>query len=151
MENVFGPLRQAKTNYILGNYVGSIALCGIVAEKMAILIYRMNKPNSTKLEDFDKEYSQVKRIRVLQEESLIEDNSAEDFDYIREARRSFLHHWLTPEEGTAEQTLRAYAAAIRLVLVVVDYKNVDGRLILNSKFMKFLDDRGATTDIKDAE
>ena len=151
MENVFGPLRQAKTNYILGNYVGSIALCGIVAEKMAILIYRMNKPNSTKLEDFDKEYSQAKRIRVLQEESLIEDNSAEDFDYIREARRSFLHHWLTPEEGTAEQTLRAYAAAIRLVLVVVDYKNVDGRLILNSKFMKFLDDRGATTDIKDAE
>ena len=118
---------------------------------MAILIYRMNKPNSTKLEDFDKEYSQAKRIRVLQEESLIEDNSAEDFDYIREARRSFLHHWLTPEEGTAEQTLRAYAAAIRLVLVVVDYKNVDGRLILNSKFMKFLDDRGATTDIKDAE
>lgn len=151
MENVFGPLRQAKTNYILGNYVGSIALCGIVAEKMAILIYRMNKPNSTKLEDFDKEYSQAKRIRVLQEESLIEDNSAEDFDYIREARRSFLHHWLTPEEGTAEQTLRAYAAAIRLVLVVVDCKNVDGRLILNSKFMKFLDDRGATTDIKDAE
>ena len=92
-----------------------------------------------------------KPFRVLQEESLIEDNSAEDFDYIREARRSFLHHWLTPEEGTAEQTLRAYAAAIHLVLVVVDYKNVDGRLILNSKFMKFLDDRGATTDIKDAE
>ena len=52
---------------------------------MAILIYRMNKPNSTKLEDFDKEYSQAKRIRVLQEESLIEDNSAKDFLLIHES------------------------------------------------------------------
>ena len=56
---------KAKTNYILGNYVGSIALCGIVAEKMAILIYRMNTPNSTKLEDFDKEYSQAKRNQSI--------------------------------------------------------------------------------------
>lgn len=44
--NLFDPLRQAKTNYVLGNYVGSIAISGIVAEKLVVLIYIMSNPHS---------------------------------------------------------------------------------------------------------
>ena len=37
-ENLFDPLRQAKTSYLIGNYVAVIGLCGMVAEKVAIFI-----------------------------------------------------------------------------------------------------------------
>ena len=44
--NLFDPLRQAKTSYVLDNYVGSIAISGIVAEKLAALILVMRNPHS---------------------------------------------------------------------------------------------------------
>ena len=52
-ENLFGPLRQAKTNFILGNYVGSIALCGIVAEKVAILVHALSSSSEHERNEFE--------------------------------------------------------------------------------------------------
>ena len=45
VENLFGPLRQAKTSCPIGNCFGAIGLCGMVVEKMAILIHAINTPD----------------------------------------------------------------------------------------------------------
>ena len=45
VENLFGPLRQGKTSYLIGNYFGAIGLCGMVVEKMAIIIHAINTPD----------------------------------------------------------------------------------------------------------
>lgn len=63
-ENLFGPLRQAKMNYVIGNYVGSVALCGVVAEKLAILVHAMSTPSRVEREEFEK-LPQAKRIKKL--------------------------------------------------------------------------------------
>ena len=64
VENLFGPLRQAKTSYLIGNYVGTIGLCGMVAEKVAILIHAINTPDEGKRARFER-YGQARRVKTL--------------------------------------------------------------------------------------
>lgn len=142
IENLFGPLRQAKTNYVLGNFIGSIALCGIVAEKVAILIYAINTPDEAKCEKFEKQMFQGRRVNKLKEKGFIERQSKVDFDCISAARKSSLHHWNSPEEDTAEPALQAYAAAVRLVCATTDFKFGDGKVSLNPGLEKYLEHRG---------
>ena len=136
-ENLFGPLRQAKTNYVTGNYVGSIALCGIVAEKIAILIHAISTPDKTKREEFEG-LGQAKRVKHLKRAKLIDEQFERDFDAIREVRIDYLHYWQIAEERTAERAVQAYAAAIRLVLGMMDAEISEGQVRLNSKLTEYL-------------
>ena len=39
LEKLVWPLRQAKASYVVGNYLATIALCGMVSEMVAILLF----------------------------------------------------------------------------------------------------------------
>ena len=149
-ENLFGPLRQAKTNYVIGNYVGSIALCGIVAEKVAILIHKISVLDANKRKDFE-EALQSKRVKYLKNEQLIEKQSVKDFGDIRASRKSVLHYWNAPEERISKQAVQAYACATRLVIAIMDVQIVNGNVELNAKLRKYLEDRGEIVVKKDDE
>lgn len=138
--NVFGPLRQAKTNYIIGNYLGSIALCGIVAERVALLVYNINVMDKEKRQAFEDMY-QADRLKLLKSLGLIQEESRMGFGEISAARKSALHLWNTPEEGIAKRAVRAYASATRLVLDVMDVEFIEGNVRLNPKLRKYLEDR----------
>ena len=140
-ENVFGPLRQAKTNYAIGNYLGSIALCGIVAEMVALFVYNINILDVAKRQDFEDMYH-ADRLKLLKSLDLIGEKSRMDFGEIGVARKSALHFWNTPEEGIAKRAARAYASATRLVLDVMDVEFIEGNVRLNPKLRKYLEDRG---------
>ena len=141
-KNLFDPLRQAKTNYILGSYVGSIALCGIVAEKLAILIFIINKPDQNELRNFNERYSQEDRVERLKTARFIEKQSEIDFTFIRKSRRSWLHHWNTSEERTAAEAVQTYAAATRLVKAATDFRFVNVALTMNPKLWEYLECKG---------
>lgn len=140
-ENLFGPLRQAKMNYVIGNYVGSVALCGIVAEKLAILVHAMSTPSRVEREEFE-ELPQAKRIKKLKQAGYIGEQAVKDYGDIRAARRSYLHHWNIPEERTAKRAVQAYASATRLVLGVMDVQLINGNVRLNPDLRRYLEDRG---------
>ena len=89
-ENVFGPLRQAKANYVLGNYAGSISLCGIVAEKVALLVYNMNTPDESERAQFER-MGQKSRVETLKTEALIDSESKKDFSDIPSLPTSLIH------------------------------------------------------------
>ena len=139
-ENLFGPLRQAKTNYVTGNYLGSIALCGIVAEKVAILIHALSSPSETEQKHFEA-LGQTYRVNKLKRAGHIDEQSIKDFGDIRAARKSYLHHWQTPKERTARQAMQVYASATRLVLGVMDVQILNGNVRLNPKLRRYLEDR----------
>lgn len=139
--NLYGPLKQAKTNYVLGNYVGSIALCGIVAEKVAILVHALNTPDNSERSRFQGD-PQGKRVKELKKRRLISEPSKQNFDCIRDTRRFFLHFWITGKECTAQQALRAYSAATHLVLDTINFNYVNGIPTLNPKLMTYLEEQG---------
>ena len=39
LEKLIWPLRHAKASFVIGNYLGTISLCGMVAEMVAILYF----------------------------------------------------------------------------------------------------------------
>ena len=43
LQKLVWPLRHAKGSYALGNYLGCIALCGMVGEMVAILLWDISK------------------------------------------------------------------------------------------------------------
>ena len=112
VENLFGPLRQAKTSYLIGNYVGTIGLCGMVAEKVAILIHAINTPDEGKRARFER-YGQARRVKTLKCRSLVSNDSVKAFDAIRAVRKRYLHYWTsTRDDWTAKEAVHIYEAAI---------------------------------------
>ena len=132
-ENVFGLLRQAKTNLMICNYVGSIMLCGIVAERVAILVHAINTPYETKRYEFQRK-GQKDRVTCLKKRRLVGNQSKQDFAAIRKARNDAAHDWAVPDESTAKRAVQVYAAATRLIVDTMDVRFDKGRADLNSKF-----------------
>lgn len=87
------PLRNAKASYMVGNYLGTISLCGMVAEMVAILLFeiydfKLNNKNMNKRQQeslfgntFEK-LGQDRRVKVLHAYSIVDDKIKESFDLI---------------------------------------------------------------------
>src|SRR6266496_4303832 len=75
------PLRCAKTSFMLGDFVGAIALCGMVAEMVTILRFEIegDQPGTEKrisLAEFESK-GQQRRVTILVEEELVRERSEE--------------------------------------------------------------------------
>jgi hypothetical protein len=134
-------LRHAKTSYMLGNYVGSIALCGLVAETMAILIYELNTDSAQEREEFE-DLDQYRRVAILKERALITPTLVQRFGDIRGMRKQYLHVWTSTGSRVQEDARRSYAIATELVREAMSIKFSEGRVILPPKVAEYLKARG---------
>ena len=143
VENLFGPLRQAKTSYLTGNYVGAIGLCGMVAEKVAILIHAINTSDEDERERFEQD-DQARRVETLKRRSLVSNDSVKAFGVIRAARKRYLHYWTsTRDDRTAKEAVHVYRAAIQLVLTAMEIGFTNGQITLAPPLVEYLKARGA--------
>ena len=141
-ENLFDPLRQAKTSYLIGNYVAVIGLCGIVAEKVAIFIHMINTPDKTKWGEFER-LEQSRRVRTLKDRSLVSSESVKAFGTIRAARKHYLHYWTsTRDDKMAQEAARVYGAAVELILTIMSIGFTNGTLTLEPKLIAYLAEMG---------
>ena len=98
LDKLVWPLLHAKGSYILGNYLGTISLCGMVSEMLAILIFEVAEPeiNGARMTEaaqrelfgssFEK-LGQERRVSILHAYGLIDDALKTSFDRIRTTRR----------------------------------------------------------------
>ena len=104
LEKLVWPLRHAKASYVVGNNLSVVALCGMVAEMVAVLLWKLAEPklNSRAMTEEDEKallgstfekLSQDRRVKVLRAYGIIESDIANDFDTIRQTRRQYLHLW----------------------------------------------------------
>ena len=148
VENVFGPLRQAKMDYVLGNFVGVISLCGIVAEKVAILIHAINTPDKSERDTFEAR-TQAERVRILKDRSLVSHECINAFGTIRGSRRHYLHHWTsTSDQKTAREAVRMYGAAVKLALDAMGVGFSNGKVTLAPELAKYLATQGAIHSVQ---
>ena len=142
VENLFDPLRQAKTSYLLGNYVGAIALCGMVAEKVTILIHAINTPDECERNEFE-QMRQIRRVKTLKGSNLVSEESDKAFEVIRKARNQYLHNWTsTRDDRMAKEAVRVYGEAVHLVLTVMRIGFTNGKLTLAPRLVEYLAARG---------
>ena len=149
LDKLVWPLRYAKGSYILGNYLGTISLCGMVAEMLAVLIFEMAEPeiNGARMTEaaqrnlfgnsFEK-LGQERRISVLHTYGLVDDALKASFDRIRTTRRQYLHLWSKDYDKLSVDAVACYREALRIVVFVLGQTIRDGKLVLNAKLIRYL-------------
>jgi len=162
LEKLVWPLRNAKGNYALGNYLGCIGLSCMVGEMVALLLWDISQPQLEKrhLDDaaqrvllgrsFEK-LGQQRRVEVLEGLGLVEQDSVVAFDGLRNIRRRYLHLYSQDHVCIAGDALKAYEHAVTVVAAVLGQSVSEGRLLLRSDLMAYMEAHGLINASEDDE
>lgn len=152
LEKLVWPLRHAKGSYALGSYYPCIALCGMVGEMVALLLWTIsnvtlqNHPLDEAGEralfgsTFER-LGQERRTQVLLSFRKIDPETKAAFDTLRELRRRYLHFLSQPHEQLATDARTAYEHALRVVAVVLGVTFEAGGIALRPDLMAYLTER----------
>jgi hypothetical protein len=153
LDKLIWPLHNAKAGYMCGNYLGVIALCGMVAEMLAIFLFEINRFGLNKrimaVEDqravfgsnFEK-LGQDRRVNILHSFGVIDGEMKRKFDDIRNIRKRYLHLWSQDHESLPADAVKCFESAVLLVVFSIGQDIRDGKLLLNDKIFKYLEKRG---------
>lgn len=150
LEKLVWPLRHAKASYVVGNNLAVVALCGMVAEMVAVLLWQLaeTKLNGQPMTEEDEKalwgstfekLSQDRCVRILKAYGIIASDVASDFDTIRGTRKQYLHLWSHDHGRLPEDAVKCFHAAIRLVVEAIGQKLEDGKVILNPALVRYLE------------
>ena len=153
LEKLVWPLRHAKASYVVGNNLSVVALCGMVAEMVAMLLWKLAETqlNGRAMTEEDEKallgstfekLPQDRRVRILKAYGIIATDIADDLDTIRRIRRQYLHLWSHDHGRLPEDAVKCFHAAIRLVVEAIGQDFNDGRLVLNPTLVKYLERKG---------
>lgn len=150
LDKLIWPLRNAKASYMVGNYLGTISVAGMVAEMVAMLIWEMaethiNGRRMSKAEeellfgrDFEK-LGQERRVSVLSAYGLIDGETKSNFEKIRQIRRQYLHLWSQDHDQLPTDGVQSFLASVSLVLTAIGQDVREGRFILSPGLARYLD------------
>lgn len=148
---IVSPLVSAKRTYCLGEYLATIALCGLSAEALAILIWRINDVmlKGVKL-SCKQEYAlfgndkgfdyldQKRKLEVLKVFSFITKNQYDDFCFIRQVRNSNLH-LLDDKMIAKDDALKVLKKTLGLFKEVIKLEFIDGgKITINPLLLKLI-------------
>lgn len=156
LDKLIWPLRHAKASYVLGNHVGTIALCGMVAEMVTMLLFDLasvqinGQPMDDKRQEavFGREFEkldQSRRVHVLFAYGIIDDTARQNFDLIRTTRRKYLHLWSQDHEALPGDAVKVYHASVSLVARAIGQGVAEGAVALNPALVKYLEKAGIYT------
>jgi hypothetical protein len=149
IEKLIWPLRQAQSNYVLGNYLGCVALCGVIGEMVALLLWEISKDslNGTQLDEQDRrlldddefeKLGQTERVAVLHRLKLIDDSTKAAFNEVRGIRRKYLHFLTQSQTQLPSDARQAYRCAAQTVRVVLGVTYDAGAIVFRADLLAFL-------------
>lgn len=125
IEKLVMPFTSAKQAYCLADYLGCIALCGMVCEMAMVFVFEMSKRqidlnslNENYCKVFKKRYEswgQEKRISILSELGLILDPIPSHANTVRNIRKSYLHFLSISHKRIANDALTAYVSTSAII------------------------------------
>jgi hypothetical protein len=153
LEKLVWPLRHAKGSYALGSYLSCIALCGMVGEMVALLLWEISNVTlqNNRLDEAGEKalfgssferLGQERRTQVLLSFGRITAETKASFDSLRELRRRYLHFLSQAHEQLPADARTAYEHALRVVTVVLGVAFKDGGVALRPDLMTYLTERG---------
>jgi hypothetical protein len=163
LERLIWPLRHAKSGYVLGNYLGTIALCGVVAEMLAVLLYDITtvslagEPISRQQESllfgskFEK-LRQERRTQVLLVMRQIDNEVKALFDEVRKTRNKYLHIYTQSHDNLAVDAEAIFNQTVQLIVRALGFGlSGDGRFTMRPDLLQYMRERGIVTDVVKAE
>jgi len=153
LEKLVWPLRHSKACYMAGNYLGTIALCGMVSEMVSILLYELSEfqINNCRMTTSDEKalwgssfekLGQDKRVKILHVYNIINDETQAHFDLIRTVRRKYLHLWSQDHDSLPKDAVRTFTSAAAVVVKAIGQDVREGKIYLNPPLVKYLERKG---------
>lgn len=146
------PLREAKASYVIGNYLAVVAMCGLVAEMVAVLLMQLaeaelrdkewKKGGGAPYEEWIDGIRQAHRERILTRHSLVGLDVVEMFRTIRLTRRGYMHRWSQDHASLARDAEACIHAATGLVVKAIGQDVCEGRIVLNPSLVSYLEREG---------
>jgi len=155
------PLRHAKASYVVGNYLGAIALAGTVAEMSAILTFDLvgfsfNQKLLTAAAQkhfFGRSFArlgQERRLEILKALGVPAEALAE-YEQIRSIRNAHLHVVpIMDEAALAGDARTVFRAAVTVVARTIGPGVKDGKFVFTPQMARYLDRMGRVTRSEDA-
>jgi hypothetical protein len=144
-EKVVSPLVYAKAAFVAGNPLGTIALCGFVAEMIALVLYEMardeDRAADLTMDEFESRWQQ-KRVTILHKLGLIDQQVKLAFDTIRKTRSKYLHLISKDHSLVFEDAVEVYSSSIRILVDLVGQEFENGALVLKPSFARYLRKHG---------
>ncbi|MBC8278250.1 MAG: hypothetical protein H8E46_08470 [FCB group bacterium] len=159
IEKIAGPLKNAKTSYITENYLGTIALCGMVSEMLAILLFdiseiRLNNNKMSKKQEeklfgrrFEK-LGQERRVKILSAYKLIDAETKNRFETIKNTRNKYLHLFSEKHDEISNDAKEVFLNSIELVKIIIGQEIKDGKIILNPRIISYMEKRGLVKPVE---
>lgn len=150
LEKLIWPLRSAKSSFVVGNFISTIAQCGMVGEMVALLWYEISKftINSERMNDqqeiklfgsrFEK-LGQERRVDILRGFGLIDEEQEQYFDQVRTVRRRYLHFYSQSHESIEKDALATFDASLALVANLLDISLENGKIGLRPALMRYVE------------
>lgn len=160
LEKLIWPLRHAKASYVVGNYLGVVALCGMVSEMVALLLWQVTDAslNGRPMTPADEpalfgssfeRLGQDRRVHVLRAYGVINNDVVTMFDTIRLIRRRYLHLWSQDHDRLPDDAVASVHAAVGLVVAAVGQDFADGKVVLNPRLVKYLGRQGVYEPVEE--
>jgi hypothetical protein len=151
LEKLVWPLRHAKASYVVGNFLSTIALCGAVAEMMALFLFEISVLEGTEVKDsagsavtsksFEGE-RQVDRLKILSANKLIGVGLKTDFELVRTTRRNYQHLWSQDHAYLQSDSLAAFISTVAVVVGSLGLSIQAGKVMLKPGVLKYLQKEG---------
>jgi hypothetical protein len=153
LQKLIWPLRDAKAAYVIGNYLATIALGGMVAEMVATLLFdtaeaSVNNRKMTASDQraiFGREFEkldQFRRIEVLYTYGIIDDTTKSAFDRIRTIRKKYLHLWSQDHADMPTDAVTVYHSALTIVVQAIGPDLREGGIVLKPGLVRYLEKAG---------
>lgn len=143
------PLKFAKISYMIGNYIGCIALCETVLEMICILKMEINNTKLKRNKDIfnlitQKEYDdmeQDKRIRILHSYKIINNSESQKLKEIKKKRNDYLHCLHVDDSNIVRDSQETYKTTIRIFqsLLLKNKKEQNGGFSFHDDMIKYLE------------
>jgi len=154
VEKMLVPLHGAITSYMIGSYHGTIALCGLVCEMLAIFLYEIHgiQINSKAPDEkaqgklFGKSFEklgQERRVDVLSGFGVINDDHKTKFDAVRDIRRRHLHFLSHDTTALIVDAQRCFQCTTDLFGTVFRNEFRDGKVLLRPQVVNYIKRRTA--------
>ncbi len=152
-EKIIWPLKNAKTSYMFGNYLGTISMCGMICEMYTIILYEMylhknnNKNIQNKIKTFEN-YSQNNRINKLSKikinniKILNEDDSTK-LHYVRKIRNNYLHLFTAERPNIKNDAKNTYFNTFDLLSKFIRFETIEKGYKFSDDFIEYLKRNGA--------
>jgi hypothetical protein len=153
LERFYWPLRNAKASFVLGNYLSTIALCGFVAEMVAIFLLEDAEQNESQGHSIDLKVQhlskdqigsmrQVERVKLLFKNRVISEEMKDAYTRVRKIRRQSLHYFSDAHKDLSRDAVEAFSNAANIVQMATVQTVQDGGLILAPALIRLLSREG---------